>query len=101
MSTMVNIIMIVKGLSQRNAHDPSLINRDLLKFSSIKPPRTNARIRGGIGKSYKRSTVATTAIPIIKYISKLLKDIKYTPVSEKNKIKGIRKVLGVAKTLAI
>ena len=25
--------------------------RDLLKFSSIKPPRTKAKIKGGIGKS--------------------------------------------------
>ena len=63
---MVNIIINVNGLSHKKAHDPSLINRDLLKFSSIKPPRTNASIRGGIGKLYKRSTVATTAMPIIK-----------------------------------
>ena len=63
---MVNIIKSVKGLSHKNVQDPSLINRDLLKFSSIKPPRTNASIRGGIGKLYKRSIVATTAIQIIK-----------------------------------
>ena len=30
-----------------------------------------------------------------------LKDIKYIPVTEKNKISGIKKVLGVAKTLAM
>ena len=34
-------------------------------LSSINPPRTKARINGGMGKSYKRSIVATTAIPII------------------------------------
>ena len=73
---MVNIIAIVSGLSQRKDHDPSLIKSDLLKFSSIKPPRTKARIKGGIGKSYNRSTVAITAIPIIRKISKLLNDIK-------------------------
>ena len=72
----VNIITKVKGLSQRNDQEPSLINKDLLKFSSIKPPRTKAKIYGGIGKSYKRKIVATTAIPIIKKISKLLNDIK-------------------------
>ena len=41
----------VKGLSQRKAQDPSLIKSDLLKFSSIKPPNTKAKIKGGIGKS--------------------------------------------------
>ena len=30
----------VKGLSHKNAHEPSLISSDLLRFSSIKPPRT-------------------------------------------------------------
>ena len=63
--TTTNIIQSVKGLSHRNAHDPSLIKSDLLKLTSINPPRTKARINGGIGKSYKRSTVAVTAIPII------------------------------------
>ena len=66
----------VKGRSHKNAQEPSLIKRDLLKFSSIKPPNTNASINGGIGKSYSRKIVATTAIPIIKKISKLLNDIK-------------------------
>ena len=65
MKTTVNIIINVKGLSQRNDHEPSLISKDLLKFSSINPPKTKAKIKGGIGKSYKRSTVAKTAIPII------------------------------------
>ena len=76
---MLSIVIImhnVKGLSQRKAHDPSLIKSDLLKFSSIKPPNTKANIRGGIGKSYSLKIVATTAIPIIKKISKLLNDIK-------------------------
>mgnify|MGYP004191040845 CR=1 FL=1 len=66
----------VRGLFHRKAHDPSLINNDLLKFSSIKPPNTKANIRGGIGKSYNLKIVATTAMPIIKKISKLLNDIK-------------------------
>ena len=70
------IIQIVKGLFQRNDQDPSLIKSDLLKFSSINPPKTNASIKGGIGKSYNLKIVATTAIPIIKKISKLLNDIK-------------------------
>ena len=97
----MTIIIIVSGLSQRNDHEPSLINKDLLKFSSINPPRTKAKIKGGIGKSYSLKIVATTAIPIIINISKLLKDIKYIPVTEKKRIKGIKKVLGVAKTLAM
>ena len=41
----------VKGLSHRNVQDPSLIRSERLKFSSIKPPNTNAKIKGGIGKS--------------------------------------------------
>ena len=69
-------MQIVNGLSQRKAQDPSLIKSDLLKFSSISPPKTKAKINGGMGKSYKRSIVAITAIPIIKKISKLLKGIK-------------------------
>tara|TARA_B100002052_G_C15718905_1_gene523174 strand:+ start:716 stop:907 length:192 start_codon:yes stop_codon:yes gene_type:complete len=63
---MTATIAIVRGLSQRNDHDPSLINKDLLKFSSINPPNTKAKINGGIGKSYKRRIVAKNAIPIIK-----------------------------------
>lgn len=51
MSRIVNIIQIVKGLSHKNDHDPSLISKDRLKFSSIKPPNTKAKINGGIGKS--------------------------------------------------
>ena len=43
-------IIAVSGLSQRKLNEPSLISNDLLKFSSIKPPKTNASIRGGIGK---------------------------------------------------
>ena len=66
----------VKGLSHKKLNEPSLINKERLKFSSISPPKTKAKINGGMGKSYKRSIVATTAIPIIKKISKLLKDIK-------------------------
>ena len=66
----------VSGLFQRKAQDPSLISNDLLKFSSINPPSTNASISGGIGKSYSLKIVANTAMPIIKKISKLLKDIK-------------------------
>ena len=91
----------VKGLFQRNDQDPSLIRSDLLKFSSIKPPNTKAKIKGGIGKSYNLKIVAITAMPIIKKISKLLKDIRYIPVTEKNKIIGIKKVLGTARILAI
>ena len=41
----------VKGLFHKKDHDPSLISKDLLKFSSIKPPNTKAKIKGGIGKS--------------------------------------------------
>ena len=73
---MTDNMQIVSGLSHKKLQDPSLINNDLLKFSSIKPPKTKARIRGGIGKSYNLKIVATTAIPIIKKISKLLNDIK-------------------------
>ena len=71
-----SIIIKVKGLSHKKDHDPSLIKRDLLKFSSISPPKTKAKIKGGIGKSYNLKTVAITAMPIIIYMSKLLKDIK-------------------------
>ena len=73
---MVDIIQRVKGLSHKKDQEPSLINNDLLKFSSINPPNTNASIKGGIGKSYNLKIVAITAIPIIKKISKLLNDIK-------------------------
>ena len=66
----------VNGLSHKKDQEPSLIKSDLLRFSSINPPKTKARIRGGIGKSYNLKTVATTAIPIIKYISKLLNDMR-------------------------
>ena len=62
----VSKIHNVRVLSHKNSHDPLLNNKDLLKFSSINPPRTKAKISGGIGKSYKRKKVATTAIPIIK-----------------------------------
>ena len=65
METINNIIISVKGRSHKNVQEPSLINNDLRRFSSIKPPSTNAKINGGIGKSYSLSTVATTAIPII------------------------------------
>jgi hypothetical protein len=44
-------IIAVKGLPHKKLKDPSLINNDLLRFSSIKPPKTKARISGGIGKS--------------------------------------------------
>ena len=66
MDIVTPIIEAVRGLFHKNSHDPSLISNDLLKFSSIKPPRTKANMSGGIGKSYKRIKVATTAIPIIK-----------------------------------
>ena len=101
MAKIINIIQMVKGLSHKKDQDPSLISNDLLKFSSINPPSTNARIKGGIGKSYNLKIVATTAMPIIKKMSKLLNDIKYIPVTEKNKIIGIKKVLGTASILAI
>ena len=42
---------MLSGLSQRKDQEPSLIKRDLLKFSSINPPKTKAKINGGIGKS--------------------------------------------------
>ena len=44
-----NNITAVRGLSQRKLNEPSLISKDLLRFSSINPPRTNANIKGGIG----------------------------------------------------
>ena len=51
---MIDVVKIsinaVNGLSHKKLKDPSLINNDLLKFSSINPPKTNASIRGGIGK---------------------------------------------------
>ena len=43
-------IIAVKGLAHKKSKEPSLISNDLLKFSSISPPSTNASIRGGIGK---------------------------------------------------
>ena len=75
MSIVVANIHIVSVLSHKNSQDPLLKSNDLLKFSSINPPRTKAKINGGIGKSYNLKKVATTAIPIIKWISKLLNDI--------------------------
>jgi hypothetical protein len=63
----------VNGLSHRKLNDPSLINNDLLKFSSIIPPKTKAKINGGIGKLYNLKEQASTASPIIKNISKVLK----------------------------
>ena len=65
MKIMISMIINVKGLSHKKLQLPSLIKRDLLRFSSISPTKTKARIRGGIGKSYNLKTVATTAIPII------------------------------------
>ena len=62
----MSIIINVKGLSHKKLQLPSLIKSDLLRFSSINPPKTKARIKGGIGKSYNLRNVATTAIPIIK-----------------------------------
>ena len=53
-------------LSHKKLNEPPLINKDLLKFSSISFPSTNARIKGGIGKLYNLKKVASTAIPIIK-----------------------------------
>ena len=50
-SIITNIIQSVNGLSQRKDQAPSLISKDLLKFSSINPPNTKANISGGIGKS--------------------------------------------------
>ena len=49
----------MRVLSHKNSQDPLLKSKDLLKFSSISPPRTNAKIRGGIGKSYNLKNVAT------------------------------------------
>ena len=72
----VTNIQIVRVLSHRNSQDPLLKSNDLLRFSSINPPSTKAKISGGIGKSYNLKNDATTAIPIIKKISKLLNDIK-------------------------
>ena len=66
MKIVVSNIHNVKVLSHKNSQDPLLSNNDLLKFSSINPPNTKARISGGIGKSYNLKNVATTAIPIIK-----------------------------------
>ena len=66
MKIVVSKIHRVRVLSHKNSQDPLLNNNDLLKFSSINPPSTKARIRGGIGKSYNLKKVATTAIPIIK-----------------------------------
>ena len=65
-SIVVINIQTVKVLSHKNSQDPLLKSNDLLKFSSINPPRTNANINGGIGKSYNLKNVATTAMPIIK-----------------------------------
>ena len=73
---MVNKIHAVRVLSHKNSQDPLLKSKDLLKFSSIRPPRTNAKINGGIGNLYKRRPVATIAIPIIKNISNVLNDIR-------------------------
>ena len=58
----IPIIEAVRGLPHKKVHEPSLINKDLLKFSSINPPSTKANMSGGIGKSYKRIKVAITAI---------------------------------------
>ena len=69
-------IIAVNGRSHKKLNDQSLIIKDLLKFSSIIPPNTNARIKGGIGKLYSLKKQASTARPIIKNISKVLKDIK-------------------------
>ena len=65
-NAVVSRILSVKVLSHKNSQDPLLNNKDLLKFSSIRPPNTKASIKGGIGKSYNLRNVATTAIPIIK-----------------------------------
>ena len=69
-------IIAVNGLSHKKLNDPSLIYKDLLRFSSIIPPKTKARIKRGMGKLYSLKKQASTANPIIKNISKVLKDIK-------------------------
>ena len=51
MKIVVSKIHKVRVLSHKNSQDPLLNNNDLLKFSSINPPRTKAKIKGGIGKS--------------------------------------------------
>ena len=66
MAIVINRIIKVKGPSHKKLKDPSLINNDLLKFSSINFPSTKARIKGGIGNSYNLNIVEKTAIPIIK-----------------------------------
>ena len=77
---------MVNGLSHKNDQEPSLISKDLLKFSSINPPSTKAKINGGIGKSYNLKIVAITAIPIIKKISKLLK-IDFNLIEDKQRVR--------------
>ena len=69
-------IIAVNGLSHKKLNDPSLISNDLLRFSSIIPPKTKARIKGGIGKLYSLKKQASTPNPIIRNMSKVLKDIK-------------------------
>ena len=54
-------IIAVNGLSHKKLNDPSLINKDLLRFSSIIPPKTKARIKGGMGKLYSLKKQASTA----------------------------------------
>ena len=61
---------VVKGLSHKNSKEPSLINNDLLKFSSIRPPNTKARIRGGIGKLLRLLMILFTVPLILRLINK-------------------------------
>ena len=89
------------GLSQRNEKDPSLIKRARLRFFSIILPKMKPNISGGIGQLSVRRTSDMIATIAIKYISNELKEIKYTPVTEKNNTKGTRIFFGIAKIRAI
>ena len=59
-------MITVIGLLHKKSKEPSLIRSDLLKLVSIIPPKTNARIKGGIGNPYNLKTVANVAIIIIR-----------------------------------
>ena len=89
------------GLSQRNEKDPSLIKRARRRFFSIKVPKINPSISGGIGQFRVRRTREIIATIAIKYISNALKEIKYTPVTEKNNTRGTNIFFGIARIRAI
>ncbi len=94
-------IASVSGRCHRNDQEPSLMMSARRRFSSIMPPRMKPSSMGASGKSSSRSATAPTAKSTMRWMSKVLKETKYTPIMEKNRIIGMRIARGTASTRAM